>query len=433
MKTFSTLFINTLAQLFAKVITTGSTLLVTYLVANKLGTTGLGEFIATTSYVALFYLLADFGINAVFTKRIHKVVSNGELQDKQNLLFYFKNLLSVRIILGISASFLAVALLSFLGYPASIKVTIILGSILIFTQTLYVTVNSIFQIKLRYEMAAVADLLGSLVTLMLVFLFLQSGLGVFFIILAYIFGSFIRVGIGLLLARRLSGGIGLGADTNIWRDLLLSSVPLGLVAIFSQIMANIDKVILSLIPLAPELGYSNLHAVGIYGLAYKFFDVSLVLPTYIMNAAFPIFVKTRDNDFPRLKRMVKKLGAVMIFFGFLTTVVGYYLTPWVLGFFNQGNDLTGSITSLRILLLGMPLFYLSALLVWLAIALDKQKQLILIYFFSALANLSMNIWLVPNYGFVASAIITLLSELIIVGGSLYLVWQNWQEEEVVPQ
>lgn len=431
MKTFSTLFVNTLAQLFAKLITTGSTLLVIYLISHnrQLGTIGLGEFITTTSYVALFYLLADFGINAVFTKKVHQVGVEEELTSQKNLLFYFKNLLSVRIILGVLASFLAVALLSFLGYPASIKVAIILGSILIFTQTLYVTVNSIFQIKLRYELAAIADLVGSLITLMLVFLFLKSGLGIFFVILAYIIGSFIRVGIGLLLARRLVGRIGLGVDTSVWGDLLISSVPLGLVVIFSQIMANIDKVIISLVPLSSHLGYSNIHAVGIYGLAYKFFDVSLVLPTYIMNAAFPIFVKTRQHDFARLKRMAKKLGIVMIGFGILTTLVGYYLTPFVLGFFNKGTDLNGSITSLRILLLGMTLFYLSALLVWLAVALDKQKQLILIYFISALTNLTLNLWLVPIYGFIASAWITLLSELIIVLGAGFLVSQNWRENK----
>ena len=112
MRTISTLFINTLAQLIAKVATTGTTLVVTYLISSKLGTVGLGEFIATTSYVALFYLLADFGINAVFTKKIHKeeslsglrlqgrsdpeLLSKGsEFQNSSSenkLLFYFKNL-----------------------------------------------------------------------------------------------------------------------------------------------------------------------------------------------------------------------------------------------------------------------------------------------------------------------------------------------------
>jgi O-antigen/teichoic acid export membrane protein len=428
-KTASSLFLNTLAQLFAKVVTTGSTLLVTYLISRKMGTTGLGEFIATTSYVALFYLLADFGINAVFTKRIHKPGNTEEISVGDNILFYFKNLLSIRLILGIITSFIAVALLSFLNYPANVKAAIILAALMIISQNLFITANGIFQIKLRYEFSAIADSVGSFITLMLVFLFLQSGLGVIFIILAYVIGSVFRFSIGLLLARHLSGGIGLGGDTKVWGDFLLASLPLGMIAIFSQIMANIDKVIISLIPLSPHLGYTNIQAVGIYGLAYKFFDVTLVLPTYIMNSAFPLFVKTGKEDMSKLKVIVKRLGLVMFGFSIVVAFVGYYLTPFVLGLFNKGPDLSGSIFSLRILLLGMPLFYLSALLVWLGVAIDKQKQLIVVYFISALTNVVMNIWLVPRFGFIVSALLTPVSELVVVLGAVFLVWQSWKSSD----
>lgn len=428
-KTASSLFLNTLAQLFAKLVTTGSTLLVTYLISRKLGTNGLGEFIATTSYVALFYILADFGINAVFTKRIHKPGNPKEISVGDNLFFYFKNLLSIRLILGIVTSFIAVALLSFLNYPANVKAAIILASLMIVSQNLFVTANGIFQIKLRYELSAIADSVGSFITLMLVFLFLQSGLGILFIILAYVVGSFFRFSIGLLLARRLAGGIGLGGDTKVWGDFFFASIPLGMMAIFSQIMANIDKVIISLIPLSSQLGYTNIQAVGIYGLAYKFFDVSLVLPTYIMNAAFPLFVKAGKDDLGKLKVMVKRLGLVMFGFALLVALAGYYLAPIVLGFFNKGQDLSGSIQSLRILVLGMPLFYISALLVWLCVAIDKQKQLIAIYFISALTNVTLNLWLVPHFGFIASALLTPLSELIVVLGAFGLVWQSWKQSD----
>lgn len=429
MKTASSLFLNTLAQLFAKLVTTGSTLVVTYLVTRKMGTTGLGEFIATTSYVALFYLVADFGINAVFTKRIHKPNGGEEISVSDHLLFYFKNLLSVRLILGIVTSFIAVALLSFLNYPANVKAAIILASLMIISQNLFITANGIFQIKMRYELSAIADSVGSFITLMLVFLFLQSGLGVIFIIFAYVIGSVFRFSIGLLLARRLAGGIGLGGDTKVWGDFFFASIPLGMIAIFSQIMANIDKVVISLVPLSQNLGYTNIQAVGIYGLAYKFFDVSLVVPTYIMNAAFPLFVRTGKDDLGRLKIIVKRLGLVMFCFSLLIAIIGYIFTPLVLGFFNKGQDLSGSINSLRILMLGMPLFYISALLIWLCVAIERQKALIFVYFISALTNVAMNLWLVPRYGFIAAAYLTPLSELIVVLGALFLVWQSWKKSD----
>jgi len=235
--------------------------------------------------------------------------------------------------------------------------------------------------------------------------------------------------VALGLARKLVGGIDLGNDTSLWGNFLIASLPLGMIAIFSQIMANIDKVILALNPLSNHLGYSNLQAVGIYGLAYKFFDVGLVLPTYLMNAAFPIFVRTQRNDKDRLKHLAKKLGLSLVGISLLLSVIGFFLSPWVLSFFSSGSDLDGSILSLRILLFGLPVFYLSALLIWLAVAMEKQKQLVLVYFISALTNLVLNLWLVSNFGFIASAWITILSEIIIVLGVSLLLWQSWRKDD----
>lgn len=429
MRTASALFINTLAQLVAKVVTTTATLVVTYLIARSLGTTGLGEFIASTSYVALFYLLADFGINAVFTKKVHQGLPEEIAREEapSHLPHLFKNLLSLRLILGVGVTFLAVALLSFLGYPANIKLAIIFASLLILNQALFTTANGIFQIKLRYEFSAIAEIFGSVVMLVLVFLALKSSLGIPFIVISYVIGGVVRFLIALLLARRLVGSIGLGSDTRLWRSLFVASLPLGLMAIFSQVMGNIDKVILSLVPLSPTLGYNNIEAVGIYGLAYKFFDVSLVLPTYAMNAAFPIFVKTGRTDPVALKSMAKKLALSLVALAVVGVLVGIMLTPWVLGFFNEGEDLQGSITSLRILLLGLPLFYLSALLVWLTVALDKQKFLVFIYLFAALINVALNLLLIPSLGYLAAAYTTILSELVVVLGTSFLLWQGFKK------
>jgi O-antigen/teichoic acid export membrane protein len=427
MKTATTLAFNTAAQLLAKVVTTLVTLFATYLISKAFGTVGVGEFIAATSYVALFYLLSDFGINAIFTKKVH---SEKAEEDKSRLFYFFENLVSVRLILGIGISFLAVAILAFLNYPVNVKVAIVFASLLIFNQALFATAAGVFQLKLRYEFSAVAEIVGSLLTLVLLLFFLQAGLGIVYIILAYVLGTGLRSLLALVFARRLVGGLGVGSDTSLWKIYLFSSIPLGMMAIFSQIMANIDKVILSLSPLSADLGYNNLQAVGIYGLAYKFFDVSLVLPTYLMNAAFPIFVKTAGVEPARLKEIVKKLGFTMVGIALVIAVVGFLLAPLVLGFFLEGSDLSGSVQSLRILVLGMPLFYLSALLVWLVVALNEQRYLIAIYFVAALTNLTLNLYLIPRFGYLASAWLTLLSEVIIVLGAALLLWQKWGKEKV---
>ncbi|HSX58171.1 MAG TPA: polysaccharide biosynthesis C-terminal domain-containing protein, partial [Candidatus Saccharimonadales bacterium] len=54
------------------------------------------------------------------------------------------------------------------------------------------------------------------------------------------------------------------------------------------------------------------------------------------------------------------------------------------------------------------------LLLWLTIVLNKEKFLPFIYGFAAVVNLSLNLYLVPKYGYNSAAWVTLLSELIIM-------------------
>ncbi|HLB60886.1 MAG TPA: hypothetical protein VJL83_04760, partial [Patescibacteria group bacterium] len=56
---------NTLVQLIGKFVTAGITFLITLVIARTYGVVGYGDFTKMTAYASLFYLLVDFGMNAV--------------------------------------------------------------------------------------------------------------------------------------------------------------------------------------------------------------------------------------------------------------------------------------------------------------------------------------------------------------------------------
>ena len=68
---------------------------------------------------------------------------------------------------------------------------------------------------------------------------------------------------------------------NIWdivvplrlRSLFIASFPLGLTLLFNVVYFHIDSIILTFTRTSAE--------VGIYGLAYKIFELPLVLPTFL--------------------------------------------------------------------------------------------------------------------------------------------------------
>ena len=81
--------------------------------------------------------------------------------------------------------------------------------------------------------------------------------------------------------------------------------------------------------------------------------------------------------------------------------------------------------ALVILALGIPFFFISALLWHILIIKNRQKQLIEIYAVGAVVNLLLNLLLIPKYGFLAAAIVTIFSEsLITLMLIIFLVRQN---------
>ncbi|KKU85598.1 MAG: Polysaccharide biosynthesis protein [Candidatus Gottesmanbacteria bacterium GW2011_GWA2_47_9] len=74
------------------------------------------------------------------------------------------------------------------------------------------------------------------------------------------------------------------------------------------------------------------------------------------------------------------------------------------------SDFSASIPALRVLSLGLPFFFLTSLTMWTLIALKKQWALAGIYGLSMVINIALNLWLIPVYGYMAAAWITVLSE-----------------------
>jgi len=80
---------------------------------------------------------------------------------------------------------------------------------------------------------------------------------------------------------------------------------------------------------------------------------------------------------------------------------------------------SGSVLALQILAAGIPLFFLSALLWHVLIIYNRQKYLIVVYGAGAIFNFVANFILIPRFGYLAAAAVTVISEAIIL---LLLFW-----------
>jgi len=396
-------FYNTAAQLVGKAATTVTTLILTVLITRRFGPSGYGDFTVMMAYSALFYIVADFGLNAVALRDF--------ATDEKKISRYFKNLVGLRLVMALGLFLIAAVALIFFPYSRLVKIGVLISLLTIFTQALYTTANAIFQSKLRYNLSVLAAILGSVTILGLSFIFIDQGRELPLIVSSYVIGGVVMVGVSLFFVRRLTGVVGVAKDLKLWRYLFTAALPLGITTIFTVVLQKTDALLLSVL--------RGNEAVGLYGVSYKIFEFALVLPTFFVNSTYPIMVRHFKDSREKLLKTVKLSGIFLLAVSVLGAVVGYLLAPWMIRIV-AGPEFVESVRALRLLLLGLPVFYLSALFLWLLITLGKQKQIPFVYAIGAVVNVVLNLIFIPRYSFHASAIITWTSEFLILSLLIYL-------------
>ncbi len=397
---------NTFYQLAGKLISMSITMLVTLLIARLYGRTGYGYFNLMQSIPALFFIISDFGFNAIAAKRF-----SGNWEEASKL---FWNILVLRLIISVFLILFTVLVINFyFPYPADLKLGIYLSLLLIITHSMYASGNLIFQLKLKYSYSSIGYVLGSLLILITTLLLISQNASIIWINFTYVLGGVFTFIVSLHFLKKLGISLtsGFKLDTKLWKDLTLLSAPIGLTFIFSQVHFRADSILLSRLPL-PSIGYDNVETVAIYGLAYKIFEVCLVIPTFFMNAAYPLFLSKLKTSRDVFIKFFYKTLLLLTMSGFAITVLGYYFAPFVINVLG-GESFNDSVLVLRVLFVGIIVFFISAPFSWFIVNLGKQNVLPFIYLTAAAFNIIGNIYLIPRYSFMASAYLTWVSELII--------------------
>lgn len=390
---------NTVSQLLGRVSSTMTTTLISLGLARWLGADGFGDFVKITTYVGFYYLFADFGLNALFIQRASRGNETTHRVEWQRLF-------GLRIGISTILMVVAIGILQLVpfgltsGYTQAVRTGIIVALPLILFQSLITTANAWFQLQLRYDQATAAQVIGSVVQLATfgVCLIAVSQVGVFAGVIALVAGSLCTVVCSLIYVRSDNNAITPRIDLGHMKRLLVQAFPLGITLFFNLIYFHVDSVILTLTRSTAE--------VGIYGMAYKVFELPLVLPIYVMNALYPLMVRRLSST-----RLLFRSLIVLVITAVCLAVALWFFAPFITII---KADFSASIEPLRMLVVWLPVFFLSAYVMWVLIAKQLVWQLAGIHGSAMVLTIVANAVYIPIYGYRAAALITGLSELYIL-------------------
>jgi len=363
-----------------------------------LGLQGYGEYATVFAYTGFFAIIAEFGLDQVLVKELSLAKTKSEMSK------LFSEVIGLRLIL-ISVS-IGLAILSSLILPYS--VTVRLGILIASFSSLFLysnsALNNYFQVKLNFTYPVLADTVGKIIILLaslfLIFFFKSN---LIFLVSAPVAGTVFSFILMWSLFRKENIKISPVFNFIRWKRILYLSLPLFIISFLNQVFFRIDMPLLSLI--------SGAKAVGIYGLAFRIYEYAAIPAGFFTAAVFPVLAAQVKNRIA-FRRIFKKSVILLSLFGLAFVLLVNLAGPFLISLLG-GKEFALSLMPLRILSLSLVFLYLSGLFMITLIVMEKQKQLFYIYAAASILNISLNLFFIPKFNFLAPAYASIITQSIV--------------------
>jgi len=400
---------NTMIQIIGKVISTILGLVAVAIMARYLEETGFGQYTTIITFLSFFGIMADFGLTLITSQMLSQPQA-----DQAKLL---NNLFSLRLVSAVIFLGLAPLIVFFFPYDLIVKIGVAITSLSFFCIALNQILVGLFQKQLTMTVVSAAEVVSRTILLLGIIFTAIFNLGLLTIMLATVLASVISFIMHYWFSRRFIK-ITWQIDLTVWREIIKKSWPLGLTIFFNLIYLRADILILSLI--------RGQNEVGLYGATYKIIDVLTALPFMFAGLILPILsLNWANRDLRRFHKVLQKSLDVMFILA-VPLIVGAELVAEPLIILVAGQNFAASGGILKILILAVGFIFIGCLLAHAVIALDKQKNVIGAYIFTALTALAGYLIFIPLYSYYGAAWVTVYSELTIAIFSLYVVMKYSQ-------
>jgi len=394
---------NTTVMFSSQLATWASSFVLMLVLPRYLGSEEYGRLFLAISVTLIAQIFIEFGGNYFIAKEISR--------EKEKTHLFLSNSIALRIILWMAA-FAAIMLFSFsAGYSDKV---ILLIAILGISKLWEGSGKVIYHCFQGWEMmqypsfAAIAERL--IVTL---FSVIALMLGANAVAVGCIMAASTLVNF-FILTRFMEriGGYFQKPQWEAMKTILKESVPYFLYALFAVLYFRINAIMLSL--MVPE------KVVGWSGVAYRFFDILMFLPSIYTIAVFPILSKLWNNNNAAVYNTTQQSLRFIILSGIPISISVFIFSDRIIELFFGRAEFGPSALLLKIFAPGILLVYIDFVLGTAMFASDRQRQWTITALCAMLLNPALNYFFIPftqahqGNGGIGAAIATLITELFVM-------------------
>lgn len=378
-----------LAQGSIKVISFAYTI---FLLSN-LGVVDFGLYVVALAYFSLISSLTDFGFNRFLIRE--------GATDKANLNLYLGAVMITRLLMA-SLLLALFGLWLMLFDKDTNRVTLsTLAIVAVLPQSISSTLDGALVAKLKFGLSSVGLVLLSLTTAIIGIVLIRAGLASLGAVLGLSLGQLILATFLMMMVLKNKVKIQFNFGMIRLRKLLRGSFPYGLLGIMGLIYFKIDTLMLSYL--------KGSEQAGLYGAAYKFLEAIIFVPSVFSAVSFPFLAKLHEVSMSQIKKFYYQSFLGLGLLSLLILIAYQTLLPLLIREFLP--QFIPSIQALYILSLTIPFMFIHAPAAQVLLSSNKYIKPVL---FASILTLSFNVIsnliLIPIFGFIGAAWVTVLSE-----------------------
>lgn len=394
---------NVVVSSISKVISTILALVAIGFITRYLGKEGFGNYATVLAFLSFFASIADLGLYHISTREISRADAN----EKKIM----GNIFALRVTSALAILIISPLVVIFFDYPLEVKQGIVIAAASFLFSSAYQVLNGIFQKNLAMDRVAIGELLGKIVQVATIIAAVKLRLGFDWIIASLLFNMIVSFILVFFWSKKYLN-FSLQFDFAYWKIFLKESLPIGIGSVIVFIYFKIDTIFLSIMKTSSD--------VGIYNAAYKVLENITFFPSMVVGLILPIMSNTIFTDKKSFTDVADK--TFRFFFLMITPIIigTIFLADGIIRLIG-GGQFEASADVLRILIFALASIFFGIFFNNILIAGNMQKKLLYIWSTAAIANVLLNLFLIPKFSYFAAAYISFFTEFLVAALSFYFV------------
>ena len=380
----------------------------TVFIVRNLGADVYGQYAAIMAFGSVFLFIGDLGLSPYMVREVARLRGAPDGQAQINVLY--GNVLALRLLLSLLS-----VLLMLLVAVLSARPWVMIGALALNASGMVLygfqgTSDALLAGYERLDLSSFAKVAYQFVFVILGSAALALGLGYYGLIFATL------TGVVLLTYYCWRGVQFLGAHPvyakgRSWQTLLRASTPFGIISFTLGLSYKFDSVLLNIARGNSETAY--------YNAAYSLVFSAVILSNVLNTALYPSLARQITNTAQDLAQLYSRMLRYLLLLALPIAIGGALLADQIVVFL-YGASFAPAALALRIVIWVVPLMFASEFLGYVVVISNQERKVARAVVISTGINVALNLLLVPRFGFVAAAAMTVFTEVVLV--SQY-IWQ----------